>query len=917
MKKCNQCGTIVSDDEKICNNCGGEAFDAAPDFNTAPELNGANGGNKPVGGTILQKLSKVLMVISCIAGGLLILPLAWLIPITVAYCKKVKSGKKVGIGFKICVLLFVNVFAGVSMLCDSSDKSDAPVTKATENADLRKATKILMVTSTVIGGFAILPLAWSIPMTVAYFKKVKEGRKAGLCFKIYSLLFVNIFAGVYMLCDDAADLNGDEKCADATENAGSAEGVPNKQAVVSGTILQKLSKALMGVSCIYNILFALLQLCYFAVLPSYSKLVKLNYILNAIFTLLQLFLIVVYFKKVKSGKKVGIGFKICVLLFVNVFAGVSMLCDSSDKSDAPVTKATENADLRKATKILMVTSTVIGGFAILPLAWSIPMTVAYFKKVKEGRKAGLCFKICSLLFVNIFAGVYMLCDDATDLIDENVSESSDAYFFKAENDDMAEPAKAGVAVAFAEEESEEAKAQKRLEAEQKTATKALLFNKIGSILLAAAAVMALVFTVFIGQTVRYIGQVRNADSVSFSYFTDKNLLDYFTVMDDAAIRQMIANKGVYVTEELVNAYRAISVTETVVAIIMTVAVCAFFVLAVLDFIKNLKDGFQKPRMFGAISTVVTYICGAFIFKAINSGELSVIYKIKNRVESTFRMSLGFNTATIIGLVLTFVAVVVALLALLLPDIWRVKKSEIKIKRKADKMRKFAPIAEKIFAGAVAVCALVCVVFASVSTVTMNSKGTAAVYNKNESTGEYELIDYNSEKGDSLTLISLIQKYSLQEEEILYNIEICQSKIRENDTDIDMKIQLENYRTELSDTQKLIADALNFGLTTMYVDIALIVFAGALICFVLCGRRIQKGDLLVVIAVASAIFALLGCMIVIFVMTSFSRLEVQVTGIAPFFNLLFSIAALVGCFYARKFLQYNIDNEKGDQKDVAV
>ena len=708
MKKCNQCGTIVSDDEKICNNCGGEAFDAAPDFNTAPELNGANGGNKPVGGTILQKLSKVLMVISCIAGGLLILPLAWLIPITVAYCKKVKSGKKVGIGFKICVLLFVNVFAGVSMLCDSSDKSDAPVTKATENADLRKATKILMVISTVIGGFAILPLAWSIPMTVAY-----------------------------------------------------------------------------------------------------------------------------------------------------------------------------------------------------------------FKKVKEGRKAGLCFKICSLLFVNIFAGVYMLCDDATDLIDENVSESSDAYFFKAENDDMAEPAKAGVAVAFAEEESEEAKAQKRLEAEQKTATKALLFNKIGSILLAAAAVMALVFTVFIGQTVRYIGQVRNADSVSFSYFTDKNLLDYFTVMDDAAIRQMIANKGVYVTEELVNAYRAISVTETVVAIIMTVAVCAFFVLAVLDFIKNLKDGFQKPRMFGAISTVVTYICGAFIFKAINSGELSVIYKIKNRVESTFRMSLGFNTATIIGLVLTFVAVVVALLALLLPDIWRVKKSEIKIKRKADKMRKFAPIAEKIFAGAVAVCALVCVVFASVSTVTMNSKGTAAVYNKNESTGEYELIDYNSEKGDSLTLISLIQKYSLQEEEILYNIEICQSKIRENDTDIDMKIQLENYRTELSDTQKLIADALNFGLTTMYVDIALIVFAGALICFVLCGRRIQKGDLLVVIAVASAIFALLGCMIVIFVMTSFSRLEVQVTGIAPFFNLLFSIAALVGCFYARKFLQYNIDNEKGDQKDVAV
>lgn len=708
MKKCNKCGTLVSDDEKICNNCGGESFDASPDFNTESELNGANGGNKPVGGTILQKLSKTLMGIMCGVGALTIFPLLWLLPFTIAYSKMVKKGQKVGIGFKICVLLFVSAFAGISMLCDSSDKSDAPVTKATENADLRKATKILMLIATIIGGFAILPLAWCVPMTIAYFKKVKE------------------------------------------------------------------------------------------------------------------------------GKKVGTG-----------------------------------------------------------------------------------FKICSLLFVNIFAGVYMLCDDAADLIDENVSESSDAYFFKAGNDDMAEPANAGVAVAFVEEESEETKAQKRLEAEQKAAAKALLFNKIGSFLLAVAAVAVLVCTVFIGQTVRYIGQVRNADSASFSYFTDKNLLDYFTVTDDAAIRQMIMDKGVYVTDELVSAYHAISVTETVVAIVTVLAVCAFFVLAVLDFIRNVKDNFQKPRMLGAVGAVASYLCGAFIFKAINSGELSVVYKIRNQVQSTFRLSLGFNTATIIGIVLSLVLVIAALVAFVLPDIGRAKESEIKVRRKSDKMRKFAPLAEKGFACAVVACALISIVFASVSTVTMNSKGTAAVYYKNETTGEYELIDYNSEKGDSLTLVSLIQKYSLEEEELLYNIDICQARIRENDTDIDAKIQLEDYRAALANTQKLIADALNFGLTTMYVDIALIVFAGVLICFVLCGRRIQKGDLLVVVAVAEAIFALLGSMVVIFVMTSFARLEVHVTGVAPFFHLLFSVAALVGCFYTRKFLQYNIDTEKGDQKDVAV
>ena len=703
MKKCAQCGNFVSDDEKVCNNCGGEVFEPASDLNAA---RGCETGNKPVGGTVLQQLSKVLMIIACVAGGAAIVPLLWLLPLTIAYSGMVKKGQKVGVGFKVCVLLFVNVFAGVSMLCDSSDKSDLPVTKATENADLRKATKILMLLSTIIGGFAILPLAWCIPMLITYSGKVKRGEKVGTAFKICSLIFVNVFAGIYMLCDDAADLNSED---DFGESA-----------------------------------------------------------------------------------------------------------DASDFGEEGQTKREE----------------VVAAF-------------------------------------------------------------------------------------FDEEESAEVREQKRLESEQKAAAKALMLKKISSILLAAAAVMALVFTVFVGQTVRYTGQVRNADSASFSYFTDKNLIDYFTVMDDAAIRQMITDRGVYVTEELVNAYRAISVTETVVAIIMAVAVCAFFALAVLDFIRNLKSGFQKPRLFGAIATVVSYICGAFIFKTINSGELSVVYKIRNQVESTFRMSLGFNTATIIGLVLTLVAVVAALIALLLPDIQTAKKSGSKTKRKVDKMRDYAPMAEKILAGAVAACALISVVFASVSTVTMNSKGSAAVYYKNEATGEYELNNYTSEKNDSLTLVSLIQKYSLEEEEILYNIEICQAKIRENDTDIDTKIQLENYRASLEDTRELLAEALNFGLTTLYTDIALIVLAGILICFVFCGRRIQKGDLLVIVAVACAIFALLGCMIVIFVMTSFARLEVQVAGVAPFFHLLFSIAALVGCFYDRKFLQYNIDTEKGDQKDVAV
>ena len=36
----------------------------------------------------------------------------------------------------------------------------------------------------------------------------------------------------------------------------------------------------------------------------------------------------IYFKKVASGIRVGTGFKVCTLIFVNLFAGIIMLCDN-------------------------------------------------------------------------------------------------------------------------------------------------------------------------------------------------------------------------------------------------------------------------------------------------------------------------------------------------------------------------------------------------------------------------------------------------------------------------------------------------------------------------------------------------------------------------------------------------------------
>lgn len=63
--------------------------------------------------------AKVFMIIGCVAQGCLLVPLAWMIPMTISFSRKLKSGEKVGVGFKICTLLFVNMIAGILMLCRS------------------------------------------------------------------------------------------------------------------------------------------------------------------------------------------------------------------------------------------------------------------------------------------------------------------------------------------------------------------------------------------------------------------------------------------------------------------------------------------------------------------------------------------------------------------------------------------------------------------------------------------------------------------------------------------------------------------------------------------------------------------------------------------------------------------------------
>ena len=107
MKYCTKCGNELLDDAVICPKCG---CLADGDKEIKVKTNDVSG---------LKTAAKVFMILSCVLLGIYLIPLCWCVPMTVSYCKKVKNGEPVGIGFKICCLLFVSVIGGVLMLCDN------------------------------------------------------------------------------------------------------------------------------------------------------------------------------------------------------------------------------------------------------------------------------------------------------------------------------------------------------------------------------------------------------------------------------------------------------------------------------------------------------------------------------------------------------------------------------------------------------------------------------------------------------------------------------------------------------------------------------------------------------------------------------------------------------------------------------
>ncbi len=119
MKYCSHCGAQLSDDAKFCTACGQPV---EPTYTSAGNTNGdarpfSTGVTSESDQAGLETAAEVFMVISLVVSAFTIIALAWNIPMTVHVFRCVKRNLHIGVGFKVCALLFCSLVGGILLLC--------------------------------------------------------------------------------------------------------------------------------------------------------------------------------------------------------------------------------------------------------------------------------------------------------------------------------------------------------------------------------------------------------------------------------------------------------------------------------------------------------------------------------------------------------------------------------------------------------------------------------------------------------------------------------------------------------------------------------------------------------------------------------------------------------------------------------
>lgn len=110
-KFCVHCGAEVHPQAVVCVHCGC----SIPGMANAAKAT-SNGGSES--SDVMKTLTKVFMIIGVVSGAFALIPLIWCIPMYQKVNRYLKGEETLTTGFKVCVLLFVNVIAGILLLVD-------------------------------------------------------------------------------------------------------------------------------------------------------------------------------------------------------------------------------------------------------------------------------------------------------------------------------------------------------------------------------------------------------------------------------------------------------------------------------------------------------------------------------------------------------------------------------------------------------------------------------------------------------------------------------------------------------------------------------------------------------------------------------------------------------------------------------
>ena len=109
VRFCSHCGAEIMDEAVVCVKCGCSVAQPKP-----VAVQNAQSDDT------MQTVIKVFLILSCVAMGWMIIPLAWCLPMTISICRSMKEGRPISTGMKVCTLLFVNLIAGICLLCDDN-----------------------------------------------------------------------------------------------------------------------------------------------------------------------------------------------------------------------------------------------------------------------------------------------------------------------------------------------------------------------------------------------------------------------------------------------------------------------------------------------------------------------------------------------------------------------------------------------------------------------------------------------------------------------------------------------------------------------------------------------------------------------------------------------------------------------------